>query len=200
MAETKETATKQEIILMLVDNDHFVRVEDEANVPEGARLFKNPEDINKGFNMDEADSLTSKILKAQVGKSRNKEEAVQRLWMAGMAQSAAPPLPPETPKKGKGAGSGTPRVSDKKYTVLYDLDNPGTAEEKFSKLAPQAKTLVELMFKNSSSTKKEFSEKELRDIVEQAHQKHEFRTEQPPWRIFQYYRRKLEDNKMIKIT
>ncbi len=167
------------VVAMLKDGAirRFDRKED---VPQDAQSFASIEDV-RALKHDELEAIRSKVMKAQVVKAKNKDEAVDLTWTALLAASANPPVA-EPRRKGQRA----PRVSTTKFTLAYDFEKPGKAEEKFKDLPPQAKTCLEIM---SRGGKKEYGEQELRELLEK-HTK-DLKTTQPAWRIFQYYRKRL---------
>lgn len=188
MAGEAQVKRDDETFVVAVLKDGAIRRFDrKEDVPPDAQVFDSIDSV-RALKMEDLDAIRGKIMKAQVSKAKNKEEAVDLTWTALLAASANPPAAEPRRK-----GQRTPKVSATKFTLQYDFEKPGKSEEKFKDLPPQAKTCLEIMGRGG---KKEYGEKELRELIEKHAQ--DLKTTQPPWRIFQYYRKRLVDESFVK--
>ncbi len=181
----RDANPQPEFLIVLMADGTLKRSPSREGLPEDATIFENKEDASR-LSHEDLDRITQKILKAQIPASTNKPAALERAWTAMLAASVEKPAVPHARKAGA-------RASNAKFELLYDFDEPGRAEETFKELPPQAQVCLQIMARGG---KKEYTESELRDLVEKNGK--DLQTVQPAWRIFQYYRRRLSDEQLIK--
>lgn len=182
-----ELNSQPEMVIGFMGDGTVRRFATRTEAPEDATLFDSKEDAAR-LSHEDLDRITQRILKAQIPASKNKLEALDRAWTAMLAASAQKLAVVSTARK-----SGV-RASKTKFELLYDFDAPDeVAETKFKELPPQAQVCLQIM---AQGGKKEYTEIELRQLVDQKGK--DLQTVQPPWRIFQYYKRRLSEEQLIK--
>lgn len=193
-AEQKNEKEQAYVYAIMKDGSprRFDKVEDVPQEEVG-HVFGSFDEMGK-LSMDELDRITGSILKATIPKSKHKQEALDRAWTAVVAVTANVPAPAQP--KGRRKKGDRPVRQAKQYTLQYDFDHPGeSAEKKFKDLPPQAQTCLHIMAKGG---KNEYPEADLKELV--AKNSKELETVQEPWRIFQYYRGRLQEEGFLKVA
>lgn len=155
-----------------------------------AMVFSGIEDLEK-LTVEQLDRLTKGILKAQIPDAKTKRDAVDRAWTAVVAAANAEE---RAAASAVGRSAKPPKIGKSKFTLTYDFDNPGARQEQFNALPPQAQNILKIMALGSSKT---LPETEVRKLINE--RSAELNTRQEPWRIVQYYRNRLRDEKFIQI-
>ncbi len=181
----RDANPQRDFLIVLAADGNLRRAPSREGLPEDANIFESKEDASR-LSHEDLDRITQRILKAQIPASPSKTAALERAWTAMLAASVEKPVVMQ-PRKTHA------RIGNTKFELLYDFDEPGTAEGAFKELPPQAQVCLQIMARGG---KREYSEAELRELVEKNGK--DLQTVQPAWRIFQYYRRRLSDEQLIK--
>jgi hypothetical protein len=187
-----------EFILGVVRGSYkkFAKLEE---IPAGTPLFcsEDMEDMDK----EELEKVYAHIVGVDPKKFPTKAMAIQSLihqvekmpTVKFVEESAEPPADDEPKATVK-------KVVGRKLAETYELlDFPPEKQAEIGKLAPQARECVKLMALLAAKLgKTRFSEAELKPFMNG--NKEPFSSVQEPWRIFQYYRSKLEGVGVLAVS
>jgi hypothetical protein len=199
---TKEEATEEkppEFLIGVREDLSVIKAARLEEIDGGLKVIESVAELMEMYSLEQLNQMYGKI----AGGNRDwksKQLVGDSLWHQFKQMSFFKPgAPLPTTEERRGAPRG-PRVrEDVVYVLQYKPGKDPARDEQFRKLPPQAQVCVRLMleFNTTDADTVEIKEPALREKV--MANKEALHTCQDPWRIFQYYRPKLNQLNFILV-